>query len=424
MAARYNVIEVFTSEEARWQGKPVVDALLALLCDSRLAARCIVSRGQAGYYENGEVASATLEILSHNLPLKIEIILPEAELDIILPEVVERVTDGIVVVEEMVVHSHRSAYRPLPRNLLVRDIMAQPAVYVTEQTPVDTVVRLLMAQDFNAVPVVDAERRPIGIITQSDLIKRAQMPLRLGLLNDLEREAVDAFFAQAANLTARDVMTAPVVTIAADAPVSEAVELMRRRELKRLPVVNGDGRLTGMITRLDVFRAAVSVPAEQTRERLQRYVEVGDVPRVRDLMNRETGTVSPDTTIGEVLRSLSAGRVQRIAVVDDEGRLLGVVTDRDILAALGGRAGGVVRSVLDLLRLGGTRRRPAEITLDTTAAEIMATDLVTIDEHAPLDEAMALMVKHGLKRLPVVDADGRYHGMISRAEILRLSFSR
>lgn len=196
MAGRYNVIEVFTSEEVRWQGKPVPDALIALLRDSRIAARCIVSRGQAGYYENGEMASATLEILSFNLPLKIEIILPEAELEAVLPGVIERVPDGIVVVEEMVVHSHRSSYRPLPRNLLVRDIMARPAVSVGADTPVDAVVRLLMAEEFNAVPVVDREGRPVGIITQGDLVRRAGMPLRLGLLDELERASVDAFMGQ------------------------------------------------------------------------------------------------------------------------------------------------------------------------------------------------------------------------------------
>lgn len=199
---------------------------------------------------------------------------------------------------------------------------------------------------------------------------------------------------------------------------------MRRRGLKRLPVVAEDGKLAGMVTRLDVFRAAVAQPVERPQARLEHYVEVGGVPCVRDVMNRETGTVGPDTSIDEVLRNLSAQRVQRMAVVDEDGRLLGLVTDRDILSALGPRSGGLMRSALDLLRLSGAQPGGPVVTLDTTAGAIMKTDLVTIGEDAALDEAMALMVEHGLKRLPVLDADGRYRGMISRAEILRLSFER
>ncbi len=424
MAGRYHVIEVFTSEEARWQGKPVAEAVIALLHDARIAARCIVSRGQAGYYETGEIVNATLEVLSFNMPLKIEIILPEAELDTVLPGVVERVTDGIVVVEDMTVHSHRSAYRPLPRNLLVRDVMAQPPVSVTEDTPVDVVVRRLLAEEFNAMPVVDADGRPVGIITQGDLVRRAQMPLRLGLLDDLGRAGVDDFMSRASAMRAHEVMTGPATTVSADCRLSAAIEQMQRHQLKRLPVVDDDGRLAGMITRLDIFRAAVAHPGNGAQPAGTCYVEWDGIPVVRDVMRRETGTVAPGTSMDEVLRTLSARRVQRIAVVDEDGRLLGLVTDRDILAALGPASGGLLRSALELLRLSGSRARTPTVTLRTTAEEIMKTDLVTIAEDATLDEAMLLMVQHGLKRLPVLDADGRYRGLISRADILRVSFAR
>ncbi|MGC9317027.1 MAG: CBS domain-containing protein, partial [Armatimonadota bacterium] len=130
----------------------------------------------------------------------------------------------------------------------------------------------------------------------------------------------------------------------------------------------------------------------------------------------------PQTSIDEVLRTLSARQVQRVAVVDDDGRLVGLVTDRDIVAALDHRPPGLVGSIIDHLALPGYRRaRAPEITLDTTAGEIMETDLITVGEDATLQEAMRLMVEHALKRLPVVDSAGRYQGMISRAELLRMS---
>jgi PII-like signaling protein len=147
MTVPYNVIEVFTSEETRWKGRPVADAIIDVLRNARIAARCFVARGQAGYYESGELASAKLEVLASNLPLKIEVILPAPELERVLPKITEIVTDGIVVVEEMQVHSHRSRYRLIPRQLRVRDIMATPAVSVRLDTPVSDVVRRLLEAD-------------------------------------------------------------------------------------------------------------------------------------------------------------------------------------------------------------------------------------------------------------------------------------
>lgn len=424
MAVPYNVIEIFTSEEARFRGRPVTDAVIDTLRGTRIAARCFVSRGVAGYYENGEVTSARLEVLSSNLPLKIEVILPAPELEHILPQITEIVTDGIVVVEDMQVCSHRSRYRLIPRQLLVRDIMATPAVSVTEDTPVSEVVRLLLEAEFNAVPVTDEAGRPVGIITQGDLVRRADMPLRLGLLEELDHGVVTDFFQRAEQISAREVMTRPLQTIRADEPVSRAIEVMNRHNLKRLPVIGEEGTLVGVITRLDVFRAAVSGPPGETPAAESCYVQWQGVPHVRDCMKRETGTVSPETSIGEVLRTLDERRVQRVAVVDEDNHLLGLLTDRDILAAIDRRPEGLVRGIIDRLPLPGRRQRAeGEITLDTTAGEIMETDLVTVTEDATVEDALRLMVEHSLKRLPVLDDEGRYQGMISRDALLRLSVS-
>ncbi len=422
MPVPYNVIEIFTSEEARFGGRPVADAIIELLRSTRIAARCFVSRGQAGYYENGEVASARLEVLSSNLPLKIEVILPAPELARVLPRVTEIVTDGIVVVKDVEVHSHRSRYRLIPRQMLVRDIMATPAASARPDTPVSDVVRLLLTAEFNAVPVIDGEERPIGVITQGDLVRRAQMPLRLGLLGASDSSVVADFYERAATLPASEVMSRSVRTVGADEPVARAVEAMQEHDLKRLPVVDEVGRLAGMVTRLDVFRAAVSHLSEEPASPASCYVEWEGVPRVRDCMRRETGTVGSDTSLDEALRTLDEHSVQRIAVVDAGGRLLGLLTDRDILAAISHRPEGLVRAIIARLPLPGARRsETAAITLETTAGEIMETDLITVTEDATLEEALHLMVANSLKRLPVVDPEGRYQGMISRNALLRLS---
>ena len=73
---KYQAIEIFTSETARFRNQPAADAVIQYIRDLKIAARCIVTRGIAGCYESGEITTPKLEVLSYNLPLRIYIVLP------------------------------------------------------------------------------------------------------------------------------------------------------------------------------------------------------------------------------------------------------------------------------------------------------------------------------------------------------------
>jgi PII-like signaling protein len=103
----YTVIEIFTSEEARWHGSPLYEAIVHAVAHEKSAARCMVTRGVAGCFENGEVASHRVLDISYNMPVKIEIVLPPQELERVLPHIEEMVRDGIVMVQEREISLHR-----------------------------------------------------------------------------------------------------------------------------------------------------------------------------------------------------------------------------------------------------------------------------------------------------------------------------
>ena len=108
MPLKYNIIEVFTSEEEHWHKKPVWDSVVEYVNKSSIAARCLVIKGFSGSYENAEIASNRIETLSYNMPIKIEIILPAAELGTILPGIEDMVSEGIVAVRDVMVGSHKT----------------------------------------------------------------------------------------------------------------------------------------------------------------------------------------------------------------------------------------------------------------------------------------------------------------------------
>ena len=83
---QYKKIEIFTSEEARWEGRPLYAAIVQFVHDLKIAARCLVTRGIEGSYESGEIATGRLEVLAYNMPVRVTIIVPAAESERILVE--------------------------------------------------------------------------------------------------------------------------------------------------------------------------------------------------------------------------------------------------------------------------------------------------------------------------------------------------
>ncbi len=336
---QYKKIEIFTSEEARWQGQPLYEAILQFVHDLKIAARCLVTKGIEGSYENGEIATGRLEVLSYNMPVRITIIVPAVESARILSQAEEMVTDGIVAVQDLQVISHKTRGILIPRQTRVRDIMTPNPQKVKLDTSLAEVARLLLSSTFTGLPVVDEENRPVGVISQGDLIYKAGMPMRLGLLAASDPEKVRLSLRLSRPRQAKEVMTQPVVSIEQDKLVTDAVNLMLKKQVKRLPVIDADGRLVGILSRVDVFHTILRECPDW--KAFQKQEIAVDLRFVSDIMRRDTSTVLPDTPVEEVIRIIDCNDIQRVCVVDQEGYFLGLISDRDLLAAFSDRHPGI-----------------------------------------------------------------------------------
>ena len=144
-------------------------------------------------------------------------------------------------------------------NMKARDLMSSPVVSVSPDTPVSQVASTLLKHRITGVPVVDAGGSLVGMVSDGDLIGRddAQRQARwdwwLGLLAGSENIHPE-WLSQAANRVARDIMSAPVITINEDAEPEEVARLMTAYHVKRLPVVRA-GRMCGIVARADLQRA-------------------------------------------------------------------------------------------------------------------------------------------------------------------------
>ena len=147
--------------------------------------------------------------------------------------------------------------------LTARDLMTPDVVTVPPETPVIAVARLLAERGISAVPVLDKAGTVVGVVTEADLIRRlaGEADRPAGWLRAIFADPVAQAdrYARTHGVTAADVMTESVVTVAEAATAAEIAHLMEDRGIRRVLVVQ-EGRLRGLVSRADLLRALVAPP--------------------------------------------------------------------------------------------------------------------------------------------------------------------
>ncbi|MCU7731108.1 CBS domain-containing protein [Actinoplanes sp. KI2] len=136
---------------------------------------------------------------------------------------------------------------------------------------------------------------------------------------------------------------------------------------------------------------------------------------VDDVMTRAVVSAEPATTFREIVDLLADRRISALPVVDEAGRVIGVVSETDLLRKVE-YAGGSEPRIFDGPRRRDDRRRAQ----GRTAAELMTTRPVVVSQGTSITSAARMMDEAGVKRLPVVDARGRLIGIVTRGDLLKV----
>jgi CBS-domain-containing membrane protein/PII-like signaling protein len=403
-------VRIYTGEAAQWQWKPLFLAVLEFL-RAEGAAGATVTRGVAGFGANSRIHTAAILRLSEDLPIVIDWIDTPERVERLLPQVCAMVAEGLVTVENVRIaqYSHRPIRVDIPEHLRVVDVMNPHFVWVRPASSLKELVGLLIGRDYRAVPVVDEADRLVGIVTNSDLVERGGLAMRLELLSTASRDIIQRELeALTANgRTAADVMTRDVITAQPDMSVLDAARRMAEQHLKRLPVVDASGHLLGIVSRVDLLRTvAQGYPAPEQPS------EPHPPPRlVADVMRRDVPAVSLHAPLSEVLDVIVSTRLNHAVVLDEQRHVAGVVTDAEVVRRLGEHP-GIITSLM--------RRAAAVPTADqATAADLMIADVITTQPEVAMEVAMREMLAQRRKILPVVDAQGRLLGIVDRFDLLQ-----
>lgn len=294
----------------------------------------------------------------------------------------------------------------------VDDVMVRHVTTVTPDTPLQTVIDRLIRRRVKALPVVDDQLHVVGIITGGDLLERGGLGVRLPLMQSVEAHELAAALFQPAQtgLTAQHVMTRHPRTVREGTPLAEAIHELVSAKVKRLPVVDQNGRLVGIVSRADILRASAAAPPQVVPKPSSEPA----AKTVGEVMNRNVTTVRPDASAEGVLDALLRSAYRRIVVVDAERHVLGMISDRRLLAHADAESRPGV-----LARLAGLTpaAKPAEHT-PLTADRLMEGAVFTISSDASVAEAARQFIARRVKRLVVVDRENRLEGILDRRALL------
>lgn len=144
-------------------------------------------------------------------------------------------------------------------SLKAKDIMTRDVVTVGPEARVEEAIHLMAEKHVSGLPVVDADRRVLGVITENDVLLKDEIPLqapRIALFgwyvvpDELSAKA----YREARGVLVQDAMTRKVLSFDEDAEVIDIARSMVDRKINRVPIVR-DGKLVGLVSRADIVRA-------------------------------------------------------------------------------------------------------------------------------------------------------------------------
>lgn len=159
-----------------------------------------------------------------------------------------------------------SATPALPRHRTVADVMTRHVHVASPLTPFKLLVRLIEENRVSAIPIVDQQGVPVGIVSESDLLlkeRRHELAAGRHLVHPIKHRRERA---KADGLVASQLMTSPTITIESSEGLGEAARRMQQRNLRRLIVVDEQGRIAGIVSRSDLLQVFLRTDEEIREE--------------------------------------------------------------------------------------------------------------------------------------------------------------
>lgn len=313
--------------------------------------------------------------------------------------------------------------RPSSMQRRVRDVMQREVTTIKQQTSLPEIMTLLIEQEVRMLVVVDDERHIQGIITLGHLLATHEHLLKLEHVTNTAQ--LSHAFDQPES--ASDVMIERPFVVKDDAAIEAAARWMAARQVTRMPVVDADEKLVGLLEQsailgyfADAFVGEVQETSSQTSH--HQPVSAGHLRVVGDATLTQVPLVDMAAPLLEVLHFVQETPLRRVIVVNRSGKAVGVIGSTDLLVS---QEGAARRTLLPKLVERYRLKLPEDIwhrrslRQRATAQQVMRPRLITVTLSTPVAQAIQLMLGQKIKRLVVVDETSKPLGLVDRQQLLR-----
>ena len=217
-----------------------------------------------------------------------------------------------------------------------------------------------------------------------------------------------------------EMMTREVITVSGDLSIAAAWERMLEHLVKAMPVINDRGEVVGMLTDEDLLNRAGLQQRLAVAERLDAAILEEELENLRtsplkvaDVMSQPAITAQFDEPLGSAADRMAKNGIKRLPVVDESGKLVGVLSRVDIL-----RQVMAAEPIAEPKAGPKAPRESAPIKVARTVGEVMSPEIPMVHQHAGMAAIVSELLESGSRRLIVVDDEGRPVGLISDADVV------
>ena len=271
----------------------------------------------------------------------------------------------------------------------IRHIAKSPVITMAPTTPIYDGIKIMAKEGFRRIPIADPGTKTLaGIVTATDIVDY----LGGGKKFEIVQQKFSGNIFKAINEPIRLIMNQKVFAVKTTASISEAIQLMKEKNLGGLPVIDEENHVRAIVTERDVARM---------------FADRISGIKVSQLMTEKVVTALPKTTIFEAEKTMIAQGFRRLPIVSD-GKVVGIVTSMDIIRFFG------TGEVFKHLKSGTITQ-----VLNTPAMEIATKEVATISPEADVGQAAKIMREKNLGALPVVQNE-RLVGIITERDFFKI----
>jgi len=401
-------LRIYIGESDLWQGKPLYYVLLEVFLKGGIAG-ATVTRAIAGFGAQSRIHTATILRLSEDLPLVIEVVDSSEKISKVLDKVYPMVREGLILLEDVKVIKYTHRYlNPLPADRLVSDVMTRDIKILSPLQTVRQAWEQMLKQQIKAMPVVNDEGKVIGILTDEDLMIRTGITQRLSISKQLDEATIKQELGQLEStpLLVAGIMSKPVITVNAESTLGFAVNLMKKHQLKRLPVVDTFGKLVGNISRFDILRLVVPTSTKE----LSPLLISGSINQVSDIMSKTVPTVFESDDVATIIHTLLENNSHRLIVLDENNQVSGILSDTDVITRLPSTSQSSI--------LAAFKKIVQSPISSAVARDLMTPNPITATPDLPIATAIQKMIKDGRKWMVIIDQNKHPVGLLDRQMLL------